>query len=115
MKKYLIPPEEIKPLLVGRGLCMVPDTILVTGLPLQMFYRVMPSHRQDSGWRFLAGTETPEYLANPLYSGLYDLNIIANYFPEIIPHLDDPPYTAYEKIDGEWVDVTRVTDWAEMA
>lgn len=115
MKKYIIPPENIKPLISGYGLCMVPDTILVTGLPVQMFYRVMPSHRQDSGWRFVAGTETPEYLSNPLYSGLYDLNIMANYNPELIPFFDSPPYSAYELIDGEWTDVSRVTDWAEMA
>lgn len=115
MKKYLIPPEKIKNLATGYGLCMVPDTILVSGLPVTRMYRVMPSHRQDSGWRFLAGSETPEYLSNPRYIGIYDVNIVANYCPDIIDKLASPPYSAYELMDGEWVDVSLITDWMDMA
>ena len=115
MKKYLIPPEKLRPLATGYGLCMAPDTILVSGLPVQSMYRVMPSRRQDSGWRFFAGTETPEYLSNPRYNGIYDVNVIANYCPEIIDKLDSPPYTAYEYVGGAWVDVSLSTDWMSMA
>lgn len=116
MKNFIIPAEDIKQLYSGEGLCIIPDTILVEGKPLRHFYRIMPSHRQDSGWRFFCGTETDTYLSIPKYNGLYELNIIANYFPEIIQYLDSPPYTAYElSDDGHWVDVTLSTDWTELA
>ena len=115
MKKYLIPQEKLKPLATGYGYCIAPDTILISGLPVQSMYRVMPSRRQDSGWRFFAGNETAEYLANPRNSGIYDVNVLANYAPEVISKLDSPPYSAYELIDGEWIDVSLSTDWMSMA
>lgn len=114
MKKYLIPPEQIKPIAMGYGLCVVPDTILVSGMPVLTMYRVMPSRRQDSGWRFLAGTETAEYLANPAYNGIYDVNVVANYCPNIVEKLDSPPYSAYELVNGIWVDVSLSTDWMSV-
>lgn len=116
MKKYIIPPEEIKPLAEGIGMCMAPDTILVMGLPITRMYRVMPTVRMDSGWRFLAGTETAEYLSNPRYNGIYDVNVVANYSPDIVPFLRSAPYSAYERDEeGVWVDVTRTTDWLTLA
>lgn len=116
MKKYLIPPEQLKPLATGIGMCMAPDTILVSGMQVKMMYRVMPTVRVDSGWRFLAGCETAEYLANPKYNGIYDVNVVANYFPEIIKYLDSPPYSAYERTDdGFWADVSLSTDWLTLA
>ena len=111
-KKFLIPAEKLRPLAEGHGLCMAPDTIVVMGLPVRSMYRVMPTRRQDSGWRFFAGTETKAYLENPLYNGIYDVNVVANCCPEIIPFLDSPPYSAYEvSPDGHWVDVSLSTDW----
>ena len=116
MKKFLIPPEQLRPLATGYGLCMAPDTILVTGMPVRSMYRVMPSRRQDSGWRFFAGNETQSYLADPRYNGIYDVNVIANYCPNIIELLDSPPYSAYELAnDDRWVDVSLSTDWAALA
>ncbi len=115
MKKFLIPPEKLRPLANGYGLCMAPDTIVISGLPVTSMYRVMPSRRQDSGWRFFAGSETAEYLSNPRYNGIYDVNVIANYCPDIIDKLDSPPYSAYELINGYWIDVSLSTDWMSMA
>lgn len=116
MKKYRIPAEEIRPLAMGYGMCLVPDTILVTGLPVRLMYRVMPERRQDSGWRFFAGNESPEYLADPRYIGIYDVNLVANYCPDIIENLNAPPYSAYEKGPGDrWVDVSLSTDWINLA
>lgn len=116
MKKYLIPPEQLKPLAEGLGMCMAPDTILVTGLPIARMYRVMPTVWMDSGWRFLAGCETAEYLSNPRYNGIYDVNVIANYSPDILELLDSPPYSAYERAeDGRWLDVSQSTDWMSLA
>lgn len=116
MKKYKIPANEIRPVAMGYGMCIVPDTILVDGLPVRTMYRVMPERRQDSGWRFLSGTETPEYLADRRMQGLYDVNVVANYCPNIVQNLDSPPYSAYELTDdGIWVDVSVSTDWLNLA
>lgn len=116
MKKFLIPAEKLRPLATGYGMCMAPDTIVVAGMPVRSMYRVMPARRQDSGWRFFAGSETQSYLADPRYNGLYDVNVIANCCPDVIPLLDSPPYSAYDKAaDGRWVDVSLSTDWATLA
>ena len=117
MKKFKIPAEEIRPIAMGYGLSVVPDTILVQGMPVRLMYRVMPSRRQDSGWRFFAGNETPSYLADQRYNGLYDVNVVANYCPEVVENLDAPPYSAYEYLEDErrWVDVSLSTDWSRLA
>ena len=116
MKKFLIPAEKLRPMAEGYGLCMAPDTILVQGNPARYMYRVMPTRLGDSGWRFFAGFETPAYLADSHVNGLYDVNVVANYCPDIIEKLDSPPYSAYEKTeDGVWVDVSISTDWTALA
>ena len=116
MKQFLIPAEKLRILAPGYGMCMAPDTILVSGMPVRMMYRVMPGNRLDSGWRFVSGTETASYLSNPKYNGIYDVNVVANYCPAIIPMLDSPPYSAYEMTEsGEWADVSLTTDWLSLA
>ena len=115
MKKYRIPAEQIQPLAVGLGMCLAPDTILVQGLPVKTMYRVMPCRRQDSGWRFLAGCETPAYLADSRVNGIYDVNVVANYSPNIIENLGAPPYSAYEMTEYGWADVSISTDWTTLA
>ena len=114
-KKYKIPAEEIKPLAQGYGYCLIPDTVIVSGLPIRFMYRVMPERRQDSGWRFFSGIESDMYMNFADYHGIYDVNIAANYTPEIMEKLDSPPYSAFlMAADGEWADVSLTTDWAEL-
>jgi len=60
-------------------------------------YREEPDWPNDSGWRFLAGDEAPGYVDNPDNLALYDVNIIANYDPDIIPLLDAPFGSAFER------------------
>lgn len=117
MKNYKIPPEDIRPVATGYGYCVVPDSILVQGMPVRLMYRVMPSRRQDSGWRFFSGTEIPSYLDDPRYNGIYDVNIVANYCPSIVPLLGSPPYSAYEYLEDEkrWMDISFGTDWTTLA
>ena len=40
---------------------------------------VVESLPEDSGWRFLAGSEDDEYTDNPENIGIFDLNTICNY------------------------------------
>ncbi len=115
-KKFKIPPEDLKTIVPNRGLCIAPDTILVDGMSVGLVYRVMPSSYYDSGWRFFAGTEDSIYLADSYYNGVYDLNTVVNYCPEVLPLLDSPPYTAFRRDErGEWVNMSREADWMSWA
>lgn len=115
-KQFIIPDDQIKRIISGMGTCRIPDTLLVMGRELSTFYRVMPTTYSDSGWRFLSGTETEEYLSRPELCGTYDLNIAANYFPSVIPLLDSPPYSAYclDKERNKWADISLSMKWTEL-
>ncbi len=64
----------------------------------------------DSGWRFLAGDESDEYMDNSENHSVFQVNTMCNYDNEIIPFLSSsPPGTAYIRdeegklvLDEEW-------------
>lgn len=99
VKQFTHAAEEIKPLLErweGPEGCIATDRILVDGCKVGYMYREEPDGDfPDSGWRFTAGDESEEYMANPDHSGVYALNTVCNYDPEIIPLLRAPYGTAY--------------------
>jgi hypothetical protein len=64
-------------------------------------YRQTPATTQDSGWRFMSGFESDEYMSDPTNQGIFNVNTIANYDPEIIPLLDSPVGSAFERTEGE--------------
>ncbi|MBI5940959.1 MAG: DUF2185 domain-containing protein [Caulobacterales bacterium] len=99
-KVYAISGDRIRPLVSGYGGCIAPDTITVDGRRVAFCYRENPDNPIDSGWRFFAGGETDEYLADSRNSGVYDVNTIANYDPDIIPFLDAPAGSAFEREKG---------------
>ncbi|MDR2861872.1 MAG: DUF2185 domain-containing protein [Syntrophobacterales bacterium] len=91
---------KIKDLLRWEGPegCLATDRITVDGAKVGYMYREEPdeeSKMPDSGWRFFAGDESDEYVNNPDNSGIYALNTIANYDPDIIPLLASPYGTAF--------------------
>lgn len=107
-KDFLIKAEDMKIILdswKGAEGCLATDRILVDGEKVGYMYREEPdsNHDWDSGWRFTAGDETPEYMDDPDHSGIYALNTICNYDPEITELLDAPFGTAYIRIDGRLV------------
>ena len=104
-KKFYKSADQIKALANGYGNCFASDEILVAGRRVGYMYREMPDNDIDSGWRFLAGDESDEYMDNPNNLGLYDVNTVANYDPDIIPYLDAPIGSAFERDDenGELV------------
>ena len=59
----------------------------------------LSGHRrdQDSGWRFFAGEESEAYLSDPSHSGVYSLNTICNYDPDLIPLLSAPYGSAFAR------------------
>ena len=85
------------------GIGIASDEIMVEGKPIRFMER-MPQYEdypEFSGWAFTSGEETREYLDNPLNSGFYNLNTIANYDQAIIPHLELPTGTEIDLFDTE--------------
>jgi hypothetical protein len=50
----------------------------------------------------LAGDESDEYMADLSKHTVYDVNTIANYDPSIIPFLDSPEGSAFERDRDTW-------------
>ncbi len=82
-KPFLLSAEQIRPLATGFGSCLATDRIVVAGQKIGYCYREAPDSSEDSGWRFFAGDEPQEYIEDPSNLGLYDVNTIANYDPEL--------------------------------
>ena len=106
-KTFLIHKEDILPMLTdweGPEGCLATDRITVDGAPVGYMYREEPDgDYPDSGWRFTAGDETDEYMDDPDNSGIYALNTICNYDPDIIPLLHFPYGTVfYRDSDGNF-------------
>ena len=99
-KAFRLTAEQIKPLATGRGSCIATDMITVEGRKVAFLYRQAPDNDIDSGWRFMSGFESPEYMDIPANHAIYDVNTIANYDPEIIPLLDAPIGAAFERENG---------------
>lgn len=80
--------------------CIATDRITVDGLPVGYMYREKPEdgawfEGYDSGWRFTAGDESDEYMQMAENNGIYKLNTICQYDPDIIPLLHALYGTAY--------------------
>lgn len=77
---------------------------------MRFMYKEAPDRDVDSGWRFFSGLESDEYSANSENFGIYGVNTIANYDPNIIPLLDAPIGSVFEKGKGQ-EKFTPVFDW----
>ena len=100
-KPYRIAEEKLMPVALGYGGCFATDMITIHGRKVAFMYRRKPEHEQDSGWRFMSGFESDAYMNDPTNHGIFNVNTIANYDPEIIPLLDSPVGSAFERKDGE--------------
>lgn len=96
-KRFKIAGGDIKPLAEGRGACFATDMITVDGRKVGYMYREKPDFAEDSGWRFFSGKEPEAYLDDPANTAVYDVNTIANYDPAIIPLIDSPVGSAFER------------------
>ena len=99
-KQFKLSADQIEPIAVGRGACFASDRITVDGARVGFMYREAPDNDLDSGWRFLAGDESEEYMNDSGKLAIYDVNTIANYDRDIIPLLDSPIGAEYERRDG---------------
>ena len=98
-KEYKLWAPEFKQYLPdweGPNGCLATDHITVLGKKVGWCYREQPSEGYpDSGWRFFSGEEDEAYTSDPKNTGVYDLNCICNYDPDILPLLCAPVGTAY--------------------
>ncbi|MFP4065824.1 MAG: DUF2185 domain-containing protein [Bacteroidales bacterium] len=98
--KYRLKEADIKDLVPAMGNCIASDKITIEGEKIGYMYRDIPEDKDDSGWRFLSGTEDQEYADDPHNSMVFDVNTIANYDPAIIPYLKRKKGTEWERIEG---------------
>jgi len=63
-KPFRLKAEEIVPLAEGRGSCIATDMITCEGRKVAFMYRQEPDRDIDSGWRFMSGYESDEYMDN---------------------------------------------------
>ena len=103
-KKFALRAEDIRSILDWEGPegCFASDRITVDGCRVGYMYREPPEEAfADSGWRFFEGNENKKYVQNPNKFGIYTLNTICNYDPDIIPLLNAPYGTAFVRcMDG---------------
>ena len=99
-KRFKLGAEQIRPLAEGYGACFATDMITVDGRRVAFMYREAPDNDVDSGWRFMSGCESDAYMNDSKNHGLYDVNTIANYDPDIIPFLNAPEGSAFERRNG---------------
>ena len=100
-KKFHLAASEIRPVATGYGSCFATDMITVDGRRVAFMYREAPDNDVDSGWRFMSGFESEDYMDDPANHGVYDVNTIANYDPEIVQFLDAPVGSAFERPSGD--------------
>lgn len=98
-KIFKIKAEDIVELIQNKGACYSSDKITIEGMKVGYMYREEPDNLTDSGWRFFSGTEDQEYADDPNNTMIYDVNTIANYDKAIIPYLDFPYGTEFERIE----------------
>jgi len=103
LKFFRLKRHEIAPVAMGHGGCIASDRIVVDGAPVGYMFRAAPINEMDSGWQFLAGDEDEAYMADNQRHGVYDVNTIVNYDPDILPLLDAPVGSGFERgADGSF-------------
>jgi hypothetical protein len=106
-KKYALDASEIKQLIPSQGSCIATDEITVRGKKVGHMYRAEASDEYDSGWRFMAGDENQDYMDSASNLAVYDLNTLANYDQAIIPFLNEPVGSAFDRNDDTFEKVLK--------
>src|SRR5262245_56911016 len=99
-KHFKLSKDQIASVALGIGGCLATDRIVVDGCKVGYMYREEPINKMDSGWRFFAGDEDAAYMADKAHHGVYDVNTIANYDPDILPFLQAAVGARFERMSG---------------
>ena len=107
-KEFKLKTSQIKEIAYGFGGCIATDMITVEGKKVGYMYREKPNNPQDSGWCFMSGYESQEYMDDANNHAIYDVNTIANYDPEIIQFLEAPIGASFERNSkGQLVEINE--------
>lgn len=91
--------------------CVISNKILADGMKVGFMYRETPDEdvEKDTGWRFLSGTETDEYLDDIDNYELRSLQIIIEKDPAVLPYLKMPVGTELERVENndEFIPLTE--------
>ncbi|MFW5850965.1 MAG: DUF2185 domain-containing protein [Bacteroidota bacterium] len=98
--RYILQTDKIQELVSPMGYCIASDRITVDGCKVGFMYREQRETPEDSGWRFLAGDETDEYLEKNMNIMMFEVNYIANIDAAIIPYLKHKIGSEYERVEG---------------
>lgn len=79
------------------GFALAPKRLVDGRMKVRYMYREEPDNAHDSGWRFFAGDESDEHVNDPDNIGLYDVATIAAIDPDIVPYLNSPAGSAFER------------------
>ncbi|MEM8642317.1 MAG: DUF2185 domain-containing protein [Cyanobacteria bacterium P01_G01_bin.54] len=111
-KQFHISTKNIKRLVNNNGGCIASHRITLDGYPVGYMYREPPNHDVDTGWRFMAGDESDEYMDNANNHGVYAINTIANSDHDILPFLTAPLGSAFTRYPetGKFVAVESPID-----
>ena len=77
---------------------------------VQFMYREAPRNPDDSGWSFFCGEEDNVYVSEPKNIGIYDIQTILERDSSVVPYLDSPPGSAFER-ENENDDFVSVADF----
>jgi len=99
--EFIFNENDIKDLVFDMGYSICSNKITKEGLKVGFMYREDALDDEDSGWRFLSGTETQEYADDPDNSKIFGVNTIANHDPAIIPYLKNKVGKEFGRLDGK--------------
>jgi len=77
--------------------CVATEVITTNQKPVGYAYRTAPAMPNDSGWRFLSGSESEKYMNQPTHYITCVLADFALEHPEVVPLLDHPAGSAFER------------------
>jgi hypothetical protein len=81
--------------------CTVSNQISLDNQPIGFMYREKSEDTKNSGWCMFSGFEDDKYLKNKENFNAFELNILCNYDPEILPLLSADVGTIYKRDENE--------------
>lgn len=85
------------------GVCLASARIASDRTQVGFMYREKPEEELDSGWRFLAGDETDEFLENEANYGVFDVEYIVGIDPLIRNYIHLPVGTELERNENKFI------------
>jgi hypothetical protein len=79
------------------GGCIATNRVMLDGRPVGTMLRDVAAGPEDSGWLFMAGDESQQYLDDAKNLAVYDVNTVADRDPSIVPYLYALPGQCFDR------------------